>query len=92
MTLRSHLPGLTALRHRLSLAALRCGTGCLLLLSASPTYGARPQAVLTLVRTPTAMEIALADGQPPEPQAGPARSGNKGSSGSKPKGNRASSS
>jgi arginine decarboxylase len=47
---------------------------------------------LEIATAATAMEIALADGQPPEPQAGPARSGNKGSSGSKPKGNRASSS
>jgi hypothetical protein len=44
---------------------------------------------LEIAAAATAMEIAVAGEQPPQPQAGPARSGSKGSSGSKPKGNRA---
>jgi arginine decarboxylase len=50
---------------------------------------------LEIVAAVTAMEIALADEQPPvpqeppEPQARPVRNGSKGSPGSKPKGNRA---
>ena len=38
---------------------------------------------LEIATAATAMEIAIADGQPPEPEARPARSGSKGSSGSK---------
>jgi arginine decarboxylase len=44
---------------------------------------------LEIVAAVTAMEIAIADEQPPEPQARPARNGSKGSPGSKTKGNRA---